>query len=108
MRMWMINPRLLCKTHLLGEHFEIHKHRHNFVKGHSIDGRRGQIEPEKMRIRHDELAEEMTARGMSHKSPYEQPDLSKYNLQGFVVDKEESLQELQKRCPKCKELIYGS
>ncbi|MFW6247177.1 MAG: hypothetical protein ACOC22_03345 [bacterium] len=30
--MWGINPELLCKKHLLGEHGEIHKHRYNFVK----------------------------------------------------------------------------
>ena len=105
MRMWMVNPKKLCQKHLLGEHSEIHKHRHNFVKGHSVEDRRGQIEPESMQSRHDELAEEMLSRGMNHKSPYEQPDLSKYNLQGFIVDKKESLQELQKRCPKCKERI---
>jgi len=39
MRMWMVEPKLLCKKHLLGEHNEIHKHRHNFVKKHSVKGR---------------------------------------------------------------------
>ena len=39
MRMWMIKPELLCRQHLLGEHSEIHKHKHNFEKGHSIKGR---------------------------------------------------------------------
>ena len=24
MRMWMIDPKLLCRKHLLGEHLEIH------------------------------------------------------------------------------------
>jgi len=39
MRMWMIDPSLLCRKHLLGEHNEIHKHRHNFEKHHSVTGR---------------------------------------------------------------------
>ena len=108
MRMWMVNPKKLCQKHLLGEHGEIHKHRHNFVKRHSIEGRRGQIYPEKMKVRHDELAEEIISRGMNHKSPYEQPDLSTYNLQGFVVNIEASLQELQNRCQRCSERIRGS
>ena len=24
MRMWMVNPRIMCRQHLLGEHVEIH------------------------------------------------------------------------------------
>ena len=103
----MVNPGLLCHRHLLGEHGEIHKHRHNFVKGHSIKGRIGQIEPSMMKDRHDELADEMSRRGMSHKSPYTQPDLSKYDLSWFVVDRQESITELKKRCKKCRERIGG-
>lgn len=30
MRMWMIDPKLLCRKHLLGEHNEIHKHLPSF------------------------------------------------------------------------------
>ena len=101
MRMWMVPPNLLCDRHLLGEHGEIHKHRHNFVKGHSIAGRIGQIEPANMGSRHDILAYEMVRRGMKHKSPYAQPDLSGYDLNGFTVDAGESVKELKKRCPSC-------
>lgn len=104
MRMWMVDTAILCRKHLLGEHGEIHKHRHNFVKGHSISGRRGQIEPESMQKRHDELAEEMLRRGFNHNSPYVQPDLSHYNLNGFVVDKDESLRDLYSRCSECRRI----
>lgn len=79
MRMWMIDPTLLCTKHLVGEHGEIHKHRHNFVKQHKITGRVKpvvQISPHMMKTRHDELAEEMTRRGGNHQSPYELPNLS--------------------------------
>ncbi len=102
MRMWMIDPRTLCQKHLLGEAGEIHKFRHNFVKGHSIEGRRGQIEPQSMKTRHDELAEEMLRRGYKHQSPYKQPDLSAYDLRGHGVDRERSLADLLARCPKCR------
>lgn len=74
MRMWQINPNYMCQQHQLGEHNELHKNRHNFVKKHSIKGRIYpvvQIEPESMKRRHDELA-----KYMNHKSPYTQPDLS--------------------------------
>lgn len=83
----------------------MHKHRHNFVKGHSIKGRFGQIEPASMSKRHDELVVEMESRGMKHKSPYEQPDLSAYDLTDFTVDVENSLADLHNRCPECAERI---
>jgi hypothetical protein len=106
MRMWMINPRLLCNKHLLGEHGEIHKHRHNFVKKHKITKRISpvvQIEPESMGIRHNALVEEMIARGFNHNSPYDQPDLS------YLKDEERfakadlgiSVSDLKNRCPEC-------
>jgi hypothetical protein len=34
MRMWLVDPALLCDKHLLGEHGELHKFQHCFVKGH--------------------------------------------------------------------------
>ena len=101
MRMWMVDPEILCQKHLIGEHGELHKFRHNFVKQHRMDGRRGQIEPESMKKRHDELAAEMLRRGYKHNSPYEQPDIS--HLQDFPpVDVEGSLKLLIERCPKCR------
>ena len=106
MRMWMIDPKLLCRAHLLGEHGEIHKFRHNFVKGHRIDGRKGQILPLKMQERHDELVVEMLRRGYNHKSPYVQPDLSSYgNLTGWEVDVIRSVNDLCSRCSECRKRI---
>jgi hypothetical protein len=107
--MWMVDPKILCNKHLLGEHGEIHKHRHNFVKGHSVKGRLYpivQIEPSSMQKRHDELAEEMLRRGMNHKSPYEQPDLSNYDddVINAKVDLSVSLKDLHQRCESCKNL----
>lgn len=106
MRMWMVDPTLLCRKHLLGEHGEIHKHRHNFVKKHSISGRMRpviQIEPRSMQSRHDALAQEMTRRGYNHNSAYEQPDIS--HLSDFernaTVDVQASLRDLRCRCELC-------
>lgn len=113
MRMWMCNPKGMCRKHLLGEHFEIHSHRHNFVKGHSIKGRIFpivQIEPASMKIRHDLLALEMKARGYKHASPYKQPSLKKYSLKEInaKVDRKASLIELYHRCPECRKLGQNS
>lgn len=105
MRMWMVDPKILCKKHLLGEHGEIHKHRHNFEKRHSMNKRieLGQIEPSSMKIRHDVLAEEMLRRNYNHQSPYEQPNISYLpeSQQVFKVDINSSLVDLFSRCPDC-------
>lgn len=104
--MWMIEPNLLCRKHLLGEHGEIHKHRHNFVKHHKIDRRISpivQIEPMSMGKRHDDLAKEMIKRGYNHNSPYIQPDISylKKEQQEATVDIDLSYLDLSSRCPEC-------
>lgn len=114
MKMWMIDPKLLCKKHLLGEHGEIHKHRHNFVKHHKITKRISpivQIEPSNMEKRHDELASEMKSRGYNHQSPFEQPNIS--YLQEHEINAKVniniSINDLKKRCLECKKRIenYG-
>jgi len=110
MRMWMINPEILCNKHLLGEHGEIHKHRHNFVKQHSITKRITpvvQIEPNSMEVRHDILAEEMLRRGMNHQSSFEQPDISYLPTaeRYAIVDVQNSLNDLTNRCSECAERI---
>lgn len=102
MRMWMINPKILCRQHLLGEHNEIHKFKHNFVKRHNMQKRIDleQIEPQSMKERHDELAREMTIRFYSHNSPYEQPDVNYLNLK--KIDRNVSLNILLERCSECR------
>lgn len=106
MRMWMVDPSLLCRKHLLGEHAEIHKHRHNFVKKHKVDKRISpivQIEPVSMSNRHDKLAIEMLERGYKHNSPYFQPDISYLPVQQHYakVDLNQSIKDLIERCPDC-------
>ena len=113
MRMWMINPELLCKKHLLGEHGEIHKHRHNFLKKHRITKRISpvvQIEPISMESRHDILAAEMIRRGYNHNSPYIQPDISYLNNNERLakVDIYVSIADLLNRCPECSKRISNT
>lgn len=108
--MWGIDPSYLCKKHLIGEHGEIHKHRHNFIKKHKITKRISpivQIEPENMQKRHDELANEMIKRGYNHNSPYEQPDISylPINERYAKIDIINSINDLSNRCPECKKRL---
>jgi hypothetical protein len=110
--MWMIDPKTLCRQHLLGEHNELHRYKHIFEKHQSIAGRISPIvliEPENMKSRHDEIVKEMLARGYNHQSPYEQPDLSHLpNDQRYAkVDLEYNLKDLYNRCPECKNKIKG-
>lgn len=116
MRMWMIPPYLMCDKHILGEHGEIHKHKHNFVKKHNMGGRLAspsQIDPVNMESRHDELVEEMIRRHMNHYSPFEQPDVS-YLFNGdpysYTIDinLKHNLNDLANRCEHCRERIMNS
>ena len=107
----MISPELLCNKHLIGEHGEIHKHRHNFVKKHNIFGRLNpvvQIEPLSMKKRHDELTKEMEKRfNKKYNSLYEMPDLSYLpNEQKFAkVNIDISIKDLLNRCSECSKKI---
>lgn len=107
MRMWMVDPRHLCCQHLLGEHSEIHKHRHVFVRHYSVAGRRGQIEPVSMAVRHNALAAEMLRRGYKHESPYSQPSIAHLPPEdrGGKVDVQKSLDDLCRRCSECRTRI---
>jgi predicted Ser/Thr protein kinase len=112
MRMWMLNPKLLCRNHLLGEHNEIHKHKHVFEKHYSIFGRIHPavlIEPDNMKKRHDDLVLEMLERGYNHQSPYEQPPLSYLpdDQRCAKVDMEYNLKDLYDRCPECRSRMKG-
>jgi len=107
MRMWMVNPKILCRKHLLGEHGELHKFIPSFKKHRSVAGRIGQIELSKYKIRHDDLAEEMLNRGYKHQSPLNPPDFTYLPQEHYeaTVDIKKSLQDLCTRCSECKKNI---
>lgn len=109
--MWMVNPKLLCDKHLLGEHGEMHKFIPTFKKGYRVDKRFSpvvQLQFQGYQERHDDIAKEMLARGMNHKSPLpELPDFEKIYPQYFndIVDISNSINDLKNRCEKCKHRI---
>lgn len=100
MRMWKVPPELLCDQHLRGEHVEMHMFEGCLRLGKSVQGYidKGLVELHNIKNRHNEIAKEMIERGMNHKSPatIAGPMQGKVNV-------EESLKELARRCPKCRE-----
>lgn len=82
MRVWDVDPKLLCRQHLLGEHQELHG-LWNILAKHGGQGGYSQ-HPETRRwvgklralyARHQALVEEMERRGYTHGSDLD-PDLA--------------------------------
>lgn len=100
MRMWGVNPALLCNKHLLGEHVEMHMFAGTVRKKISTKGyeETGLVDLSKIRSRHAAIAKEMKHRGMNHKSPM---DGIVKGLKGGWIDEKANLKELKKRCREC-------
>ncbi len=104
MRMWLINPKIMCNRHLLGEHVEMHMFIGSINKGKSLDGYilNGELDISKIEKRHEELEQEMLLRGMKHHSPLEEFSINKINFLGNLIDVDKNLKELLSRCKDCK------
>jgi len=99
MRMWMVDPRLMCRQHLLGEHVEIHMLVGSLRRGNGIQGfvDKKLLDPRLARDRHDALVAEMERRGYHHASPLKDFPI----IPGATLDPEESWRLLRDRCPAC-------
>lgn len=104
MRMWNVQPSVMCRKHLLGEHVEMHMFAGCINKGKNISGYidKGLVEISKINGRHEELALEMKRRCYKHSSPCPKIDVIKA-VEG-MVDISKSRAELARRCPECKRL----
>jgi hypothetical protein len=71
MRMWMTNPKLMCRKHLLGEHLELHMFVGALKKKKNLYGylNNNLFEPLSILSRHNSLVKEMRRRGYNHKTP---------------------------------------
>lgn len=102
----MINPKKLCKNHLLGEHNEIHKMVGNIKLKRSISGfiKKNCIEPKSIKRRHTVLVKEMKRRGYNHRSNLSKFDLSYLpeNDLNYRINRKESIKDLKNRCDNCK------
>ncbi|MEI7780309.1 MAG: pyrimidine dimer DNA glycosylase/endonuclease V [Planctomycetota bacterium] len=103
MRMWMVPPGVMCRSHLLGEHRELHALAGILRKGISIDGylRNGLVDTAQIGTRHTALVNEITRRGYNHHSPLK----VEVSVGRGTVDPKNSLEELRNRCGDCKERI---
>lgn len=113
-RMWMGNPKTMCRQHLLGEHKEIPQLVGTLKKGFDISGfiKNNLVEIEAIIARHNELVEEMLFRGYNHKSPINTSEelscftkyLSPFHKQ-YKVNVESSNLDRASRCVHCKQLM---
>lgn len=106
MRQWLVDPKLLCRKHLLGAHVEHHMFIGSLQKGRSIDGfiRDGLVEVHMLDVRHEEIAAEMLRRGYNHKSPLPEGTADLLYHAGRV-DPQRSIKDLSDRCEECRERI---
>lgn len=105
MRMWMVNPRLMCDKHLLGEHVELHMLVGTLQRKRSVTGfaANNLIELTSLQGRHNALALEMLRRGMNHKSALPEVDINYLpdKVLYALVDVEKSTKDLTSRCEEC-------
>lgn len=111
MRMWLVPPKVLCRRHLLGEHYEMHMFLGSYKKNISLKGfiNNGMLDPSCMLERHDVLRDEMYERQYEHDTPIEE-DLCEslandYSDYTSCVDVDKNIKVLQERCPTCTERI---
>jgi hypothetical protein len=106
MRMWCVNPKLMCDKHLLGEHLEVHMffniilERKMTLHGYVSSGL---LDSTKLVGRHKELVEEMESRGFNHQSPLAtggDVDIAMKFWPG-KVDAVGNYEILRKRCARC-------
>ena len=105
MRMWRVDPKILCTKHLLGLHCETHMFYGAMKKGISLRGyfEKNLCEPYALQEEHDKAAEELKRRGYQHNTPLiiDFSILKKYP--DIKIDKEKSFFDLISRCPECKQ-----
>jgi hypothetical protein len=100
--MWMVNPKKMCRKHLLGEHVECHMFVGSINKGINMDGyfRNKLLLITNLKKRHEELAREMIRRGMNHKS--ELPNFIWGESETGEIDIKANELDLHNRCKECK------
>ncbi len=114
MRMWNVNPAIMCNKHLLGEHVEMHMFIGCIKKNKSLRGyiENGLVELNNICYRHYRLVEEMRRRGMNHNTPMFKRD---WNLvQAYIsscgfgigeVNEKKNECDLMNRCSECRKLF---
>lgn len=99
----MVDPRVMCRKHLLGEHVETHMFFSSIAMGKELRGyvEKGLLEVSSLKLRHDALAKEMLRRGYRHSSPM--GPLPSNLVEDRAIDPKASLRDLLERCPLCQQ-----
>ena len=85
MRLWIVDPKIMCRQHLMAEHNECHMFLGTFKKGTRVTGfiEKNQLEAQSVGKRHDELALEMIDRGYNHQTPLDEAELIGYLIENY-------------------------
>lgn len=102
MRMWNVNPKLMCRQHLLGEHLEMHMFTGCLRNRVNLFGyiRAGLVEIKNIKKRHDKLVIEMKRRGYNHKTPIKYFPYKTEKTK--KIDVKFNIKELKRRCKECR------
>lgn len=104
-RMWLADPEIMCRQHLVGEHAELHQlvgtitnhpHGEAILNGHA---KQGNIDTSLIESRHSALVDELRRRGHDHDSPlpaFADPDVGSIDIASTRTD-------LAERCSDCRE-----
>lgn len=91
MRVWDVDPAILCRQHLLGEHRELHGLWNILVLGKSgysrhPETRRWEGKLAALYNRHEALVAEMSRRGYNHGSPLDRAHATGSAVQDIFID----------------------
>mgnify|MGYP006173157627 CR=1 FL=1 len=102
MRIWDLDPALLCRAHLLGEHRELHGLWNILTQGKTgyrrhPETRRWEGKLAALHRRHEALAAEMGRRGYAHASPLDPALATGAAVQDARVDSLEEQRRILER-----------
>lgn len=111
MRMWGVDPRILCRKHLLGYHLEMHMFLGALKEKKKLTGfyKNNLFEPKSLKKCHDLVSLEMLHRTYNHKTPMTQEEFEDGikdltdEERTWEIDREKSLIDLLMRCKNCGE-----
>ena len=107
MRIWDLEPKILCRNHLLGEHRELHAMwtiislgKKGYSKHPETIRWYGKLEA--LYNRHENLVVEMKKRGYNHKSPLDKSLATGVGIQkSFINTKGEQIELLRLKNCEC-------
>jgi len=111
MRVWDLHPKHLCRKHLLAEHRELHglwniltKHKGKVGYSHHPETLRWVGKEKALYLRHEELVEEFSRRGYSHRTPLDKKlAIGSMNQEVFINSVEQQKEILKQKpcdCPR--------